>query len=90
MRKRINWSQRNAATFAALEQAAVDGRRCPENGCFGVAAGTVPGLAREGLIMVAVYAHNYRVVTIMTGPHKGKSTAPCPWSRKPYKVIRQG
>jgi hypothetical protein len=46
--------------------------------------------ARSGKIRIDVYPHNWRVVTIMTGPQAGKSTAPAPnknW--RPYLTIQK-
>lgn len=87
MRARADKPKQLEATFAALEKAAAEGRRCPENGTFGV--GHVPDLARAGRIRIAVYSRNYRVVTILEGPHKGKRTAPFPGRGKPYKIIER-
>ena len=62
--------------YTMIEQAAIHGDRCPFNDnmdatgrCF------VPELARTGRIRVEVYARNWRVVTLLTGEHKGKHTA---------------
>jgi hypothetical protein len=76
--------------FAILEAAAVAGERCPENGTMGLNAGVVPALARAGRIRIAICLHNYRIVTLLSGPHAGKSTAPHPDGRKPWKVIDAG
>jgi hypothetical protein len=68
--------------FAALERAAVAGDRCPVGSGPDanpiVGNGIVGKLCAAGRIQVDVYAHNWRVVTILEGPHKGKTTAPCP------------
>jgi hypothetical protein len=52
-------------------------------------AGNV-ALARAGRIRIEVYAHNWRVVEILSGPNKGKRTAPCPnKTNGPYLVIEK-
>jgi hypothetical protein len=79
-----------ASAFAILESVAAEGKRCPQNHPDGpIKTATYSTLARAGRIRVEIYAHNWRVVTIMEGPHKGKSTARSPHrgSSKPYKVI---
>ena len=68
--------------FAILEQAAVNGERCPctrgPNKNSDITNKHVTALARAGRIFIEVSAHNWRRVTILTGPRKGKSTAPNP------------
>lgn len=76
--------------FALLEAAAAAGERCPQSRPHGPLNPASTGhLAREGRIRVEIFAHNWRVVTIMDGPHKGKQTMATPHkgSEKPYKVI---
>ena len=75
------------AVFARLEAAAIAGDRCPENGCDGVRSDMISALARAGRIKVAISGHNYRTVTILTGPHAGKSTRPDPTGAHVWKVI---
>jgi len=85
-------AERLERDFALLEAAAASGARCPQNVPFGpLAAGASTQLARAGRIKVELYVHNWRVVTILDGPHKGRSTQPCPYggSEKPYKVIEK-
>lgn len=80
-----------AQAFAMLEQAAVTGARCPVSGADGLTSQLTGALARSGQIRIDVYPHNFRVVTILTGPHAGKATAPPPnkhW--KPYLTIQEG
>lgn len=80
-----------AEAFAMLEQAAVSGARCPESRTNGLTSQLTGQLARAGQIRIDVYPHNYRVVTIMTGPHAGKTTAPPPnKSWRPYLTIEKG
>lgn len=80
-------------TFALLEAAAVNGARCPMNQPFGPLYSTrVTALAHAGRIRIEVYRNNWRVITILTGEHAGKATAPPPvgGARHPTKVIDQG
>lgn len=69
------------AAFAILERAAVARARCP------ISSGPDEGelksrhfsaLAKEGRILVEISSKNWRRITILTGLHKGKSTAPNP------------
>lgn len=76
--------------FVMLEQAAVAGARCPQSIPHGpLRYGLTSILARAGRIRVEIYMHNWRVVTIMEGPHKGKHTALSPNknAKRPYKVL---
>jgi len=78
--------------FAILEQAAINGERCPSthgpNKISGIANKHVFALARAGRIFVEVSARNWRRITILTGGHKGKSTAPNPLKNaRPYLTI---
>ena len=78
-------------TFDMLVAAAVLGERCPQSPPHGILNKQAPGiLARAGKIRIEIFMHNYRVVTIMDGPHKGKQTKAPPnlgGSGKPYKII---
>lgn len=67
-------------TFRRLEAAAAAGDRCPTTD-QGLRSAAVSHLAHDGKIMVEVSTHNWRRVTILTGPHAGKSTAPNPLKR---------
>jgi hypothetical protein len=80
-----------AEAFAMLEKAAASGERCPESRTNGMTSQLTSALARSGQIKIDVYPHNFRVVTILSGPHAGKSTAPPPnknW--RPYLTIEKG
>jgi hypothetical protein len=79
-----------AEAFAMLERAAVNGCRCPVSRTDGLTSQLTSDLARAGKIRIDVYPHNYRVVTIMTGPHAGKATAPPPNKKwRPYLTIQK-
>lgn len=75
--------------YALIEAAAIKGERCPQSKPHGPLDGAAPAaLARAGRIRLEVFVHNWRVVTIMEGEHKGKTTAPCPQEgRVPYRII---
>lgn len=67
--------------FAQLEQAAAKGERCPvSSGPDASRLDTkhVSALAKSGRIAVEISSRNWRRVTILTGEHAGKSTAPSP------------
>lgn len=69
-------------SLAILERCAVAGERCPiTSGPDAhplLLSAHFGKLAREGRIFVEISGHNWRRVTILTGPNKGKSTAPNP------------
>lgn len=74
--------------FAALEAAAVEGARCPQaHELPKGSGGTVPALARDGRIKIEISGQNWRQVTILVGPNKGKKTAPNPLGHGAWKVI---
>ena len=62
--------------FGMLEAAAAAGARCPINDQLPY--GATKMLACNGRIRIEVYAHNWRVVEILEGPHKGKRTMEAP------------
>ena len=76
-------------TFALLEATAIKNERCPQNYPHGpLTTSIITALARAGRIKVEVFARNWRVVTIMDGPHRGKRTKLAPGNAgPPYKVI---
>jgi len=78
-------------TFALVEAAAAKGVRCPMSPPMGTLnSSALSALAREGRLRIEIFMHNWRVVTIMDGPHKGKQTQAAPagkGSGKPYKII---
>lgn len=73
--------------FQLLIEAAIKGVRCPQTQPHGpLANGAMTELIRAGKIKSEVYRHNFRVVTILAGEHRGKSTAPAEKGLKPYRV----
>ena len=79
-------------TFAELARCAAGGLRCPastgpqENRM--TPSANITALARAGRIRVDIYPRNWRVVTILEGEHRGKTTAPCPKpGARPYRTI---
>lgn len=79
-----------ARTLAQIEAAAAKGERCPTNDLFPNSA-AIGVLCRRGNIRVEVSMHNFRQVTILTGPHAGKSTQAPPYLNghppQPYLVM---
>lgn len=78
--------------FDLLVQAAINNQRCPmSSGPSQVEAfsrGEISALCRAGRIRSEVYRHNYRVVVILQGPHRGKNTAlPADKKLKPWKIV---
>jgi len=80
--------------FAEIERAAVSGARCPtnrsqENPTGTLRIGVTTELVKEGKIKIEVFAHNWRVVEILTGPNAGKRTQkpPYKYATKPYLVL---
>lgn len=75
------------AHFRLLEAAAAAGERCPQSNPHGpMSSESIAALIEAGRIKSEVYAHNWRVVTILDGPHKGRKTAPPPAGGSPYLV----
>lgn len=76
-------------TFTLLEAAAAAGERCPQASPHGPLANNrdISPLCHAGRIRSEIYAHNWRVVTILEGPHKGKHTALPPGApSRPWKI----
>lgn len=73
--------------FALLEAAAAAGKRCPLCAPYGPiqSSKAIPWLCRDGRIRSEISGQNYRVVTILVGPHAGKKTAPNPYGARPWK-----
>ncbi len=74
--------------FALLEAAAISGDRCPKNDPQGpIGHKSISTLVKDRRIQSEIYMHNWRVVTILSGPHQGCSTkSPPAGSGKPYLV----
>lgn len=84
------------AIFDWIVETARAGGRCPTNPeisdrfpAIGDGAGVLPGLARDGRLIVRIYGRNWRDVEITTGPAKGLRTAPPPHGGQPYRVIER-
>lgn len=76
------------ALFELLCHAAAAGHRCPTREELPpYCRQLLTDLARRGDVRVEIFAHNWRVVTILVGPHAGKSTAPAPLGKKPYQIL---
>ena len=79
--------RRRQGVFDRLVTCAVKGERCPITGP-GFRSDDVSALAHEGRIRVEITAHNWRTVTILEGPHAGKTTKPNPMpGRQPYVTV---
>lgn len=73
--------------FRLLEEAAASGERCPMSNPHGpIHSDSIGRLVSAKRIRSEVYRHNWRVVIILDGPHKGKSTAAPPSGGSPYLV----
>lgn len=68
-----------AADLTMIVEAVLAGERCPKTWPEGpLKSNSITALCASGDIRSEVYAHNYRVVTILKGEHAGKSTKACP------------
>lgn len=87
MAARLSMASRIEQAFGLIEAAAVAGARCPQNEPHGpIASGAVTALVEAGRVKSEIYAHNWRVVTILAGPNRGQTTAPPPLGGSPYLV----
>lgn len=79
------------SAFALIEQAAIDGERCPKSRPHGpLGTNDSTALCRQGRIKIEVFGHNWRIATILVGPHAGKATQrpPNQWAHEaPYIVV---
>jgi hypothetical protein len=74
--------------FRILVAAALKGERCPQRKPYGpLDTSAVTEMYRLGWIKGEIYAFNWRRITIMVGPHAGKTTASFPGAGKPYRTI---
>lgn len=76
-----------ALAYSMIRSAALLGERCPVNDVLPGGSNTVGALCRAGLIMVEVSGHNWRRVTLLTGPDSGLTTAADPRGAHIYKTI---
>lgn len=75
-------------TFALLEAVARNSWRCPHSKPFGpLVPAVMSALAHAGRIKIEIFTRNWRVVTIMQGPHKGASTMRSPNEGQPYRTV---
>lgn len=73
--------------FKLLVAAAASGDRCPQTNPHGpIHSGSITALFEAGRIRSEVYRHNWRVVVILEGEHKGARTAPSSAGGSPYRV----
>lgn len=73
--------------YKLIEQAAINGDRAPLSSPYGpISRDSFTSLLKQNRIRSEVYSKNWRVITLLDGPHRGKSTAPCPWGGKPYMI----
>lgn len=76
-------------TFNVLCELANKGDRCPvmdELRYLKLPINLRP-LAEKGYIKIEIWVHNWRVIEIREGEHKGKRTAESPLGNSPYKII---
>jgi hypothetical protein len=79
---------------ALIQHAAISGHRAPFNRRKGVPLeGAIPrhamlNLVKLGHIKLEVYARNWRVIELLTGPAAGHRTQECPFSPIPYRVLQ--
>jgi hypothetical protein len=74
-------SARIESTFAVLEAAAIAGERCPMSAphcADGINGHDVSVLVKTGRVLIEISSRNWRVITILTGPNAGRSTAADP------------
>jgi hypothetical protein len=74
--------------FDLMVLCAINNERCPFNDQL--PPGALSSLARAGKVRIEVFRHNWRIVTILEGPHAGKQTLRDPLLEKgarPYVVI---
>ena len=74
-----DYTREAAAVFAALEEAASRGDRCPTNDALYRVCGTTADpaiglLCERGDIRIFVCGRNWRTVKILRGPHAGAMT----------------
>ena len=86
----VRSAKRIEETFALIEAAAIAGARCPQGYPYGpLDNDAMQWLYRSGRIRGEIMAHNFRRVTILTGPHAGKRTADPPKAGRVWRTIDQ-
>lgn len=81
---------RKNTVFNLMLATALAGKRCPMNDQLPEPSSYLTLLCRDGRLKVEVFDKNWRVVTILEGPHAGKNTASPPAGRsrlRPYVTI---
>lgn len=74
--------------FALVEAAAIAGDRCPKSHPFGpLKGGPLQRMVADRKIRIEIFAGNWRVITILVGPNKGKSTQASPKGGQPYRTF---
>jgi len=74
--------------FQLIENAAIAGVRCPMSRPYGpLDSEGVSRLVTDGRIRVEIFRQNWRVITLLTGPHAGKSTKAAPGGGMPYRTL---
>ena len=80
-----------AMVYEKIERAAAEGTRCPTNPELGTASGpALRMLIKREMIRTEVYKHNWRVIMLLSGPHKGKRTMLPKDGGKPYLRCDKG
>lgn len=93
MTPRLSLEERKDAVFHAIEAAAIAGDRCPQADQLPGAPDIVTRLCRDGRLYIEIFMHNWRVATILAGPHKGKMTLqppPMPSGKQPRAYLTVG
>lgn len=76
-----------------ITEMALEGKRAPTNQytfptCDDYSGTTLIGrLIKDGYLRSETYAHNWRVLEIMSGQFKGARTMAAPYPGPPYKVV---
>jgi hypothetical protein len=73
--------------FKVIEKAALAGEPCPQNGSLHINSTHTVALAKQSRIKIEISGRNYRQVTLLTGPNKGRATAPNPNGHMIWKRI---
>lgn len=86
-------------TFDLLVKCAVNGERCPLSHWDRVpsqppiaapdlvSSEAINKLAHQGQILIEISGRNWRTITILVGPNKGRKTAPDPYGHQVWQTI---